>query len=602
MAHHIIGNDGLLNPHKILHGNISLLLNFYPPPDDQFKDAFKENMFMLPNKKGFFQVTNYINSTIDKQKWNSIITWPVINNKDEMKFRRAVVKFTADLNSMYDVPVVPTLVPSVLISPGGLQVAKFILKLSEYAIRKYMEESLGIENTLQCLKFNSASSSAKLKLEAVALHKNVQCLNVLEAKKRNFNYALEQKKHMQQQLLKIRASNADIEREIIQEAPDNNSQEHVEQWSNELNKRIEKRQNYVDYLAGIVPIDVPLLFLKLALELKSSESKHGDSQLTSSVQRIESEISLERMSLELIEKDILSHIAESQKAISDLEPKAFSSIIDEEKIPDEIKNYAASPALSFAKTNPNARRLPIACPPRENSILDWVKNNLFKETDKVPSNRNTPLKRDTVSLIPKKGLIVKKPSGLSMQSTQSPIRLQNNLQKGPETPKRNSLGPVRRLIQEVKTETPKPKSLEDEGSIVLPHDLSVSTASPCNSPMCVSPDSTPKGLSWQPAVPSPVSNSTAVSSITSPNTWAEQNEIDFFSSTPLFMIHNTSVCSSTAEKQSQDICQSSPSGAVHLPADMNTTGNKHRKMRPSLENIIARYKALKRNQQEQSNE
>ncbi|XP_022188144.2 uncharacterized protein LOC111046813 [Nilaparvata lugens] len=645
MAQQIVVKDEFWNPHKVLHENITLLLNFHSAPDE-LKSIIKENMFKLPNQKGFFAVTNYINSIIDKEKWNSIISWPVINKKDEMKFRRAVVKFTADLNALYDVTVVPTLNPSVLMSPGGPQVARFILKLSEYAIRKYMEKSLGLENTLQCLK-NNIPNSIFLKSETLSQHKNVQCLKHLEVMKKNMNYGLKQRKHMQQQILKMRASNDDLERQIILEKPENNSNECIEQWTSELNKRIEKSQSDVDYLAGIdnsvnryheaanlvlekdasnfildgskimmsstdnnktSSADLTSFFKtsaaiarRLALKLKSSESTPEDSDLTSSILRIETEVSLEAMKLELLEKDTLSLRAESQKAINELEPKAFSCVIDEEKIPAEFKNYAASPALNFAKTDTSAKRLPIACPVKGNNILDWVQKNIFEEVEKVPSNRNTPIKRDHISLIPKKGLIVKKTIGLGVQSTQvqSPVRVQRNLGKLTETPKRNSFGPVRRLIQDVEVETPEREPLKDEDSIVLPHNLSVSTASPCNTSTYDSPDSPAAGTCWQHCLAT-AKSSTVGSNAASSIAWAGENDNDIFSSTP-FMI-NHSVCSSTGEHQSQDMCLSSPSGAVHLPADMCSTSNRHRKMRPSIENIVARYQAFKRNKQEKSDE
>ncbi|XP_030760901.1 uncharacterized protein LOC115886013 [Sitophilus oryzae] len=127
--------------HENLYNNLVLLSHFYPTSKD-FDAVFRKDMFVKNNKAAFFQVIHYLLNSIHPEITKQRLTsWPIHDVKCEVRFRNEVIAYINEINSIYPYAHIPTCQASTLISPGGYRFAKFMLKVSQFAIYKHLENS-----------------------------------------------------------------------------------------------------------------------------------------------------------------------------------------------------------------------------------------------------------------------------------------------------------------------------------------------------------------------------------------------------------------------------------------------------------------------------
>ncbi|XP_017770752.1 PREDICTED: uncharacterized protein LOC108558368 [Nicrophorus vespilloides] len=127
--------------HEELYNNIYLLTLMYQT-SKEFDHVFKKDMFTKNNKAGFHQVIYYLlhilNPNVMKQKLPS---WPPLDIRSENQFRNEVMKYSNELNSIYENANIPTVLTSHLISPGGYKFVKFMLKISQLVLYEHLKEA-----------------------------------------------------------------------------------------------------------------------------------------------------------------------------------------------------------------------------------------------------------------------------------------------------------------------------------------------------------------------------------------------------------------------------------------------------------------------------
>ncbi|XP_044258148.1 uncharacterized protein LOC123007132 [Tribolium madens] len=116
--------------HEKLFTNIKILTHVYPPSKD-FNEVFKVDMFKKNNKAAFQQVIYYLFTVLDPELTKEKIkSWPTYDAKGDREFRQEVLSFIDHINEKYESVDIPKLMPSLLVSPGGIKIVKFMLKMS----------------------------------------------------------------------------------------------------------------------------------------------------------------------------------------------------------------------------------------------------------------------------------------------------------------------------------------------------------------------------------------------------------------------------------------------------------------------------------------
>ncbi|XP_043484154.1 uncharacterized protein LOC122512418 [Leptopilina heterotoma] len=120
------------------HKNVSLLIQAVPPSYD-FKKHYRDGMFEKPNTAGFIYVSHYLLSIYDPDTMKKMIEWPVVCKKSEAKYRNDVKEILNVIaNDNPDIGF-PTVLPSLLLSPGGTKFTKVMWKLSQVALKQYIK-------------------------------------------------------------------------------------------------------------------------------------------------------------------------------------------------------------------------------------------------------------------------------------------------------------------------------------------------------------------------------------------------------------------------------------------------------------------------------
>lgn len=116
--------------HEQLYSNLQLL-NMVCPPNDGFRKALAKDMFVKNNKAAFQAVVYYLLNALDPELMKvKVPTWPILDSKQEVQFRKEVFGYLNELNTAYPDANIAVVTASHLISPGGYKFAKMMFKLS----------------------------------------------------------------------------------------------------------------------------------------------------------------------------------------------------------------------------------------------------------------------------------------------------------------------------------------------------------------------------------------------------------------------------------------------------------------------------------------
>ncbi|XP_050301626.1 HAUS augmin-like complex subunit 6 [Anthonomus grandis grandis] len=127
--------------HEALYDNLSLLSAFYPMTE-KFSLVFRRDMFVKNNKAAFHEVIYYLLQILDPVKAGEIFSsWPLIDLKEEPKFRNDLLAYVNTLNTVYPNTDIPKCQASSLISPGGFNFAFFMLKISQLVIFEHLRQN-----------------------------------------------------------------------------------------------------------------------------------------------------------------------------------------------------------------------------------------------------------------------------------------------------------------------------------------------------------------------------------------------------------------------------------------------------------------------------
>lgn len=148
--------------HEEFYKNVYILTLRYPP-SDAFAKVFKKDMFVKNNKVGSQQAIYYLLEILDKSILKQKIkTWPIYNPCSEFEFRKEILKYINEINTIYEDADIPTITKSQLISPGGFKFIKFMFKLSRFILYLHLQRNHSIYPNLTLpLKVSKKESVTK---------------------------------------------------------------------------------------------------------------------------------------------------------------------------------------------------------------------------------------------------------------------------------------------------------------------------------------------------------------------------------------------------------------------------------------------------------
>lgn len=150
-----------------LYKNLYVLSIEYPP-DGNFKNIFKINMFEKPNKEAFHEVVYYLLKTLNpdviKEKLPS---WPILDKQSEAKFRDEVLRYINEINSKYENADVPSIMKSHLITPSGYNFIMFMFKLSQLVLYQHLIKDSANSELLLRIKPSKNQDVTKKFLEEI---------------------------------------------------------------------------------------------------------------------------------------------------------------------------------------------------------------------------------------------------------------------------------------------------------------------------------------------------------------------------------------------------------------------------------------------------
>lgn len=127
--------------HENLFQNLQLLTHFYPPNKD-FEDVLKKDMFVKTNTAAFQQITYYLFNVLDSEMTKErIISWPVYDSKLERQFRVEVISVIDYINEKYDYADIPKVMVSQLVTPCGYKFAALMLKITMFVMYEHLKKN-----------------------------------------------------------------------------------------------------------------------------------------------------------------------------------------------------------------------------------------------------------------------------------------------------------------------------------------------------------------------------------------------------------------------------------------------------------------------------
>ncbi|XP_015119727.1 uncharacterized protein LOC107042968 [Diachasma alloeum] len=119
---------------KSFYRNVFLLTQMVPP-GKEFKKYFKEGMFDKPNTVGFIHVSHYLLSTYDEDRFKKSVDWPILDKKDEGKYRNEVKDFMNTIATENPDIELSQILPSHLHTASGTRFVSLMWKLSTIVLR-----------------------------------------------------------------------------------------------------------------------------------------------------------------------------------------------------------------------------------------------------------------------------------------------------------------------------------------------------------------------------------------------------------------------------------------------------------------------------------
>ncbi|XP_039314896.1 uncharacterized protein LOC105201520 isoform X2 [Solenopsis invicta] len=126
------------------HKNVSLLTKIILP-SVEFQRLFKKGMFDKPNMTGFLHVSHYLSTIYDAKLFKQMVRWPILCRRDEVTYRIEIKNFLCLLSRDNPDLNFPTILMSYLIQSAGIKFQIIMWKLSQLALRAYIQRELQTE-------------------------------------------------------------------------------------------------------------------------------------------------------------------------------------------------------------------------------------------------------------------------------------------------------------------------------------------------------------------------------------------------------------------------------------------------------------------------
>ncbi|XP_012231473.2 uncharacterized protein [Linepithema humile] len=185
------------------HRNV-FLLNQLVPPSNDFKKVFREGMFDKPNMAGFIEVSHYLLTVYDAERFKKLIEWPIICKKMEAKYRNDVKDYLTLIATENPNMGFPNILVSYFHHASGPKFIIIMWKLSQLVLKRYIMKNSKYE-VISLPKPGFANDLSRIYLEQakaniadniMSRHRN--CIQMEKA----VNFALEEQK---EQMAKIKA-------------------------------------------------------------------------------------------------------------------------------------------------------------------------------------------------------------------------------------------------------------------------------------------------------------------------------------------------------------------------------------------------------------
>ncbi|XP_063976792.1 uncharacterized protein LOC135162357 [Diachasmimorpha longicaudata] len=124
---------------KSFYRNVFLLTQMVAP-GKEFRKYFKEGMFDKPNTVGFIHVSHYLLSTYDEQRFKKAVDWPILDKKDEGKYRNEVKDFMNTIATENPDIEFSQILPSHLHTASGTRFVNLMWKLSTIVLRATLKK------------------------------------------------------------------------------------------------------------------------------------------------------------------------------------------------------------------------------------------------------------------------------------------------------------------------------------------------------------------------------------------------------------------------------------------------------------------------------
>ncbi|XP_032686269.1 uncharacterized protein LOC116851192 [Odontomachus brunneus] len=232
------------------HRNV-FLLNQLVPPSDSFKKHFREGMFDKPNTAGFIQVTYYLLTICDVERFRKLVEWPIVCKKTEAKYRNDVKDYLNTISLENPDIGFPPVLSTYLHHASGTKFMIVMWKLSQLTIRRYIMHNGGNGEVLFAPKPGSIDELNKTYLQQskANINRNIashhrSCLQMEKAA----NSALAEEK---EELAKIKAelfdkkqsmvkyiAEAPVDASIKQRLADVEDSEVIQMWKSSLKESV----------------------------------------------------------------------------------------------------------------------------------------------------------------------------------------------------------------------------------------------------------------------------------------------------------------------------------------------------------------------------
>ncbi|XP_011167860.1 uncharacterized protein LOC105201520 isoform X3 [Solenopsis invicta] len=146
------------------HKNVSLLTKIILP-SVEFQRLFKKGMFDKPNMTGFLHVSHYLSTIYDAKLFKQMVRWPILCRRDEVTYRIEIKNFLCLLSRDNPDLNFPTILMSYLIQSAGIKFQIIMWKLSQLALRAYIQRELWKRSIFKRVQYIQKKNKELNKLE-----------------------------------------------------------------------------------------------------------------------------------------------------------------------------------------------------------------------------------------------------------------------------------------------------------------------------------------------------------------------------------------------------------------------------------------------------